>query len=91
VTQDHLRITFVRYLLQWGEHYPAKKQDTANLDPNDKERVLAHTMWMCEQGIQFVSHGQVEKAMRWLGFIQGVFFSAGIYTIDELRNHSTAP
>ena len=32
-----------------------------------------------------------EKAMRWLGFVQGVLWSQGIYTIDELRIHNTSP
>lgn len=27
------------------------------------------------------------KQHRWLGFIQGVFWDMGIYTIDEMREH----
>jgi hypothetical protein len=42
------------YLLQWSKRYPAKKQDTATLDPKDTEKVLAHTMWMCEQSLEFL-------------------------------------
>lgn len=30
-----------------------------------------------------------EKAMRWLCFMQGVFWSLGIYTVDEMRAHNT--
>jgi hypothetical protein len=26
-----------------------------------------------------------EKLMRWLGFLQGVLFAFGVYTIDEMR------
>ncbi len=28
------------------------------------------------------------KANRWLGFIQGVLWSGGVYTIDEMREHN---
>lgn len=29
-----------------------------------------------------------EKAMRWLGFIQGALFMYGMYTIGQMRGHS---
>jgi len=32
--------------------------------------------------------GRIEKAMRWIGFIQGVLWSLGDFTVDELRSHS---
>lgn len=112
MTSDHLRSVFAMYLNQWGQTYLPKRQDTANLDPLDKPKVLSHAMWMCEQGLEFLkeeprnpasSHilearledeakqrAKVEKAMRWLGFVQGVLFFSGVYTIDEMRAHSTS-
>jgi hypothetical protein len=30
----------------------------------------------------------VNKAMRWLGFIQGVFWSEDVFSIDQLKNHN---
>jgi hypothetical protein len=35
-----------------------------------------------------------EKFMRWLGFMQGVLYSEGVYTIDQMKDHNrptTAP
>ena len=29
-----------------------------------------------------------EKAMRWLGFVQGVLWLKGYYTIDEMKGHT---
>jgi len=49
---------------------------------------LEHIAWMCETAITFVNEGRIEKAMRWLGFIQGVLFMTGWFTLDELKNHS---
>lgn len=50
--------------------------------------VLCHLAWMCEQAIDFVAEGRMEKAMRWLGFIQGVLWALGIKTLNELRDDS---
>lgn len=113
MTKEHLKSVFGKYLLQWADHYPPKRQDTTNLDPRNKEAVLSHTMWMCEQGLEFLKGGprdpaaevvlaarlkeealerkNIEKAMRWLGFVQGMFFYTGHYTIDEMRAHSASP
>ncbi len=29
-----------------------------------------------------------EKLMRWLGFVQGILFDEGVFSIDDLRNHN---
>lgn len=34
------------------------------------------------------SRSRREKAHRWLGFIQGVFWMSGVFTLDELKEHS---
>ena len=31
---------------------------------------------------------RTEKCMRWLGFIQGVLWFGGVFTLEELKNHS---
>lgn len=52
------------------------------------EEKLAHLAWMCARSIEFASTGGVDKAFRWLGFVQGVLWMSNIYTINELRDHS---
>lgn len=32
--------------------------------------------------------GRIEKAFRWLGFVQGCLWATGQYTLDELKNHN---
>lgn len=94
MTVDHLKEVLSGYHNKWSKHYPPERQDTENLDPRNKEKVLSHTMWMCEQGIEFANKGtqkDIEKAMRWLGFIQGMLYYTGHYTIDEMRAHSASP
>lgn len=53
---------------------------------------LGHAMWMCselegmsERGEMSSAHA-VEKAMRWLGFVQGVLWAAGVYSVDDMKD-----
>jgi hypothetical protein len=54
--------------------------------PASKE--LAHLRFMCEEACKFVDANRVEKAMRWLGFLQGVLFARGFYSLNDLKKHS---
>lgn len=38
--------------------------------------------------MSFAEEGRTEKAFRWLGFIQGVLWAEGVYSIDELKDHN---
>lgn len=49
---------------------------------------LAHAAWMCLRGIELITEGQIYKATKWLGYVQGVLFMTNVYTLDELRAHS---
>lgn len=53
--------------------------------------VLGHVRWMCSEVRRLVQEGSLDKAGRWLGFIQGCLWSFGFYTIDQMRddNRST--
>ncbi len=48
-----------------------------------------HLRNMCKVAAgELVPAGRVEKAMRWLGFVQGVLVAKGLFTVEELKNHS---
>jgi hypothetical protein len=49
---------------------------------------LPHLLFMCQEAQTFVDANRVEKAMRWLGFLQGTLWSHGYCTLDELKRHS---
>lgn len=65
--------------------------------PNAKTRTewISHIGWMCEEIPKFLvesqpfetetSRSKVEKAMRWLGFVQGQLAAHGIMTVDEMK------
>jgi hypothetical protein len=45
---------------------------------------LRHVLWMCEKGKRLAGIN-ADKANRWLGFVQGFMWTAGISTILEMR------
>ena len=47
-----------------------------------------HVLTMIPKMRKFLEEGRIEKTMRWLGFIQGVFFYGGFYSINDLRYHN---
>jgi hypothetical protein len=44
-----------------------------------------HCLWMCGQIPGFVAADRLGKAMRWLGFVQGVCWVAGVFSLEELQ------
>lgn len=51
------------------------------------ESRAAHVRWMCGESQRFVDDGRVDRAMRWLGFIQGWLWMTGA-TLSELKRDS---
>lgn len=51
---------------------------------------IAHLLWMIIEVRTHLKEDKLEKAFRWLGFIQGALWSVGIQTIDEAR-HANMP
>lgn len=52
-----------------------------------KDRIN-HVLWMCEEVKEIASKGNLDKAYRWLGFIQGCAWDFGLFSIDEMRDHN---
>lgn len=51
-------------------------------------KLLEHARWMCDEIIvkssEYDSH--TEKIMRWLGFVQGVLWATGFYSIEQMKD-----
>lgn len=70
----------------------------ANLEPcRDDNRgsalkQLAHARWMCQEMKLMIDRGEADdKLNRWLGFVQGVLYAHGIFSINEMREHNRQP
>ncbi len=46
---------------------------------------LAHALWMLPEMKEFVLKGRIDKAFRWLGFLQGILWVTGVMSIDDSR------
>lgn len=49
---------------------------------------LKHVYGMLDQMEIMVDEGKMEKVFRWLGFVQGVLWTEGAYTLNELKDHN---
>jgi len=56
-----------------------------NADAEDCEGRLSHLLWLAQNGFALVEEGRREKAMRWLGFLQGAVWSLKLANIDSLK------
>jgi len=79
----------------------AQRHQGVNSPFADATGMLQHARWMCQETLKFLpkeNEGMstedrqkiTEKAMRWLGFIQGVLWSTSTRSIDEMRADNTA-
>ena len=81
--------TFRQVLRVYGTQGPARlsNEDLANEPVRlPTAHRFAHYWWMCLQIEGFIEEGKSDKAMRWLGFLQGVLFSEVNYSIDDLKD-----
>lgn len=57
-----------------------------DINPNNaKESALASVMGVHDR---FPDDGSEKKAMRWLGWAQGVLQACGVFTLEALKEHS---
>ena len=57
--------------------------------PTFNDDCFAHLHAMLHQTECFLREGRLDKVFRWLGFIQGVLWIMGVYTVEELKEHNT--
>lgn len=53
-----------------------------------KSRQLEHVAWLCKDIQELLKGGDRERAMRHLGFAQGVLWVHGMFAINELREQN---
>jgi hypothetical protein len=71
------------------ERFPVDEK-VSQRDDRDHDRKLNHCFWMIGEIRTFVVEERLEKAMRWLGFLQGVLWAQGQMTIGSLAEHNRA-
>lgn len=87
MTTEHLRQTLQRYHKDLKKRgYEEKRNDVAET----VDEMMNHLCWMASYAQNFLNDQDQDKAHRWLGFIQGVCWAKGVFTIKEMREHNTA-
>ncbi len=60
------------------------RADIGSLRNSHTDKV-SHALWMIQETRDFIHECRIEKAFRWLGFVQGVLWSIGLVSIDEAK------
>lgn len=81
---EEYRTCFVNLCIE-AETHP---HDIKLSQHNNINADIKHCATMLDKMVDFVNEGKIEKAFRWLGFIQGVLWSRGLYTLDQLKEHN---
>ncbi len=55
---------------------------------HDGVAILKHCRYMVNEILSFLEQNRIEKAFRWLGFLQGCLWTAGVFSLDELKGHN---
>jgi glycyl-tRNA synthetase beta subunit len=90
VTPEKLKSIFQKYAALFVDE-PQKLRDGGyddafyTLTHGERE---AHVAWMCQEAQKFVDQMRIEKAMRWLGFVQGYLWARSMRTLEELKTDS---
>ncbi len=95
MTKEKLKSIFAFYRAGLDHCWPSVaprqlREDRTKLASSDlaTDEKAAHYKFMCDEACRFVDADRIEKAMRWLGFLQGVLWSTRVYSLDDLKNHS---
>jgi hypothetical protein len=79
-------------LLDFYHHFFVEK----GIIPKRGGVATEHIAWMIDECISMISNpGDTEynamytKVNRWIGFVQGVLWKEGLFTIDQMREHVT--
>lgn len=92
MTDAKVQLVFAEYHAKIKSQYPpataARCDTTKRWYELGTFQQASHLLWMCEEAQNFINQGRKEKAMRWLGFVQGVFCVQNLFSIEELGRHS---
>lgn len=64
-----------------------KKFTELRIAPVQGGRPMNHCSWMVVEMLNKLPTSTEKKLNRWIGFIQGVLWREGFFSIDQLREH----
>lgn len=94
MTPEKTKEVLRKYLELLGSHrqqmpeglYDVRYEDVPYKLPNSAINTeVSHAAWMCERAIEFVDEGRIEKAMRWLGWVNYAMWRCNILTLNAIK------
>lgn len=94
MTKEHLLSILDQHEKDLEDFGPATRADMSRrlLFQANQSEPTGHVLWMLEEMRKMAEYANFpaadvqEKIGRWLGFVQGVLWSFGWYSIDEMRD-----
>lgn len=77
---------YINYL-ESQDYKPVRLKNRTDSRPQ-KRKALNHLCWMCYEAKELVGEERLDKAFRWLGFIQGWLTAYGVFSINDVKHHS---
>lgn len=68
--------------------YEQKIEGLLRKEDWEEHAQLLHAKEMIPKMRKFLESSRREKVFRWLGFLQGIFYCNGIYSIEEMADHN---
>jgi len=97
MTAEKLKTILQFYREHFDLHHPkvgavqlTEMESISHVGGLSQQDKIAHWKFMCDEARKFADQGQLDEAMRWLGFLQGALWMDNAFTLDELKNHSTS-
>lgn len=53
----------------------------------DSVAILRHCRYMIDEISISLEQNEIKKALRWLGFLEGCLWTAGVFSLDELEGY----
>lgn len=78
---------YEEYLLGYRANRYAVDKKILNFD-EDKVIVLEHCRYMIDKIKIFLQQDRIEKAFRWTGFVQGCLWAAGVFSVNQIKDHN---
>jgi len=90
MSEDDVRRVVAIYRESLSSIVPYESANTEARYPTMMEG-LKHARFMCDEIDKILEEpANLDKAFRWLGFLQAILWTHGIFSIDDMRNHIRA-
>lgn len=90
MTSDQVREAVLRYEIQLlGSGATSSQFSVFAAHPSIQEG-LNHALWMCSIIRTQLDEGKLDKAVRWLCFVQAVIWMGGLGPINDFRRDNAA-